>query len=182
MSIAAGVLVVVHAASPGRLAAAYAGSVLISAGTALLASEADVGAVEVYTGPLAVMLALIGLVQRRRDPAAPTSLTAGPALSVAIGPTLLAGLGGDELRLAVGTVAAVVVLLVGLRQRWKAPTTTGAIALVVVGVTQGGPLVAYVPGWLTLGLAGAVLLAAGVAWERAVLAGRRTGAWYATLR
>lgn len=180
--VAAGVLTLVYAAAPTRLPFAYLGSLAISAGTANLMREAGVETTEAYTAPLALLLAAIGLVQWTRHKTLPTSLTMGPALAVAMGPSLLTSLGdGDELRLAAVTIAAIVILLVGLANRWQAPVTAGGLVLVVVAVTQGGPYVAYVPGWITLGAAGAALLTAGVAWEMAVVAGRRATTWYSSL-
>jgi len=121
-------------------------------------------------------------VQWRRDRSRPTLLTAGPALSVALGPSLLVAIrDGDSLRLAAVTAVAVGVLHVGLVRHWKAPVTVGGLVLAVVAVTQGGPLIGYVPGWLILAVGAAALLAAGVLWERAVLAGRRAHAWFGTL-
>jgi hypothetical protein len=138
---------------------------------------------EAYTAPLVLLLAAIGYVQWTRDKAMPTYLTMGPALAAALGPSLLTSLGeGDELRLAAVTAVAVAVVLVGLWKHWKAPVTAGGLVLVVVAITQGGPLIAYVPGWIILGAAGAALLAAGVAWEMAVVAGRRAATWFGTLR
>lgn len=178
-----GVATVVYAAVPGRLPAAYVGSLLLSAGNAVLLDDARVDVIEAYTLPLALLLAAIGVVQWWRDPATPTRVTMGPALSVALLPSLLFAVEeGGNLRLALVTAGALVVLLVGLAQRWQAPVAVGAVTLVVVALTQGGPFVEYVPTWVTLGLAGAALLAAGVAWEQAVLAGRRTTAWFAALR
>jgi len=51
----------------------------------------------------------------------------------------------------------------------------------VVAITQGGPLIGYVPGWLTMAVGAAALLAAGVLWERAVVAGHRATAWFESL-
>jgi hypothetical protein len=56
------------------------------------------------------------------------------------------------------------------------------VCLGLVAVTEGGPYLAYVPGWLTIGAAGALLLAVGVSWEGAVVAGRRSTAWFSALR
>lgn len=178
-----GVATLVHAASPGRLAFAYLGSLAISAGSDVLAADAGVETVEVYTLPLVILLAGVGLVQWRRDHRLPTMLTLGPSLSVLLLPSTLAAIaGGDGGRLAGVTCAGVAAVIVGLVRRWKAPVTVGSVVLATVAVTQGGPYVSYVPGWVTLGLAGSVLLAIGVSWERAVLTGRRANAWYGTLR
>ena len=181
--VSIGVLTLVYAAAPTRLPFAYLGSLVISAGTANLLREAAVETTEAYTAPLVLLLAAIGFAQWTRDSTLPTYLTMGPALAVAMGPSLLTSLGeGDELRLAAVTAVAVAALLVGLWRHWRAPVTAGGLVLVVVAITQGGPLIAYVPGWIILGVAGAALLAAGVAWEMAVVAGRRAATWFNTLR
>lgn len=180
--VTAGVLTLLYAASPHRLAFAYLGSLSISAGTAVLSWQAHIEAIEVYTGPLVLLLAGIGFVQWTRDHKQSTTLTMGPALSAAMGPTLLVAIGtGDNLRLLILTTFAVVALLVGLTRQWKAPVATSSLVLAAIAFTQGGPFVAYVPGWLILGVAGAALLTAGVAWERAVNAGRVANRWFHTL-
>ena len=177
-----GVLTLGYAAVPHRLPFAYLGSLVISAGTTNLLTNAEVDMIEAYTVPLVVLLAGIGAVQWGRDRSRPTVLTAGPALSVALGPSLLVAIrDGDSLRLAAVTAVAMVVLLVGLVRRWKAPVSVGGLVLAVVAVTQGGPLIGYVPGWLILAVGAAALLAAGVLWERAVLAGHRAHVWFGAL-
>lgn len=177
-----GVLTLVYAGAPKRLPFAYLGSLVICAGVSNLLSNAQVDLVEAYTTPLIVLLAGIGAVQWHRDRSLPTLVTAGPALSVALGPSLLVAIHvGDSTRLAAVVALAVAVLLVGLVRRWKAPVTAGTAVLVVVAITQGGPLIGYVPGWLTMAAGAAALLAAGVLWEKAVVAGRRANAWFATL-
>lgn len=181
--VTVGVLTLVYAAFPDRLPFAYAGSLAISAGTANLMREAGVETTEAYTAPLVLLLAAIGFVQWTRNKALPTYLTMGPALAVAMGPSLLTSLGdGDELRLAAVTAVAIAALLVGLAKHWQAPVTAGGLVLVVVAITQGGPFVAYVPTWIILGAAGTALIAAGVAWEMAVVTGRRAATWYTSLR
>ncbi|MGN6252978.1 MAG: SCO7613 C-terminal domain-containing membrane protein [Marmoricola sp.] len=178
-----GVAVLVYAACPGRLRAGYLGALLVSAGVDTWLGAADVGVVEAYSLPLAVLLGALGAVQWSRDRTVPTRLVAGPALAVALLPSTVRAIGdGDAVRLAVVTAAAVLTVSVGLSRSWRAPVTVGGTVLVLVAVSQGGPLIGYVPGWVTLGAGGAVLLATGVAWERAVLAGRRAHTWYGTLR
>ncbi len=181
--VGVGVLTLVYSGSRGRLGFAYLGSVLVTAGTSRLLADQGVGVVELYTAPLVVLLAVIGLVQHLRNRQARTMLTMGPALSVALLPSLAVTLeDGGALRLAGLTVVSIVVLVLGLLRRWQAPVTVGALVLLVVAINQGGQGLAYVPGWIILVGGGAVLLTAGVLWERALLAGRRTQAWYASLR
>jgi hypothetical protein len=179
-----GVLVLAYAACPGRLPFSYGGSALVSAGVDTWLASANVDTVEAYTGPLVALLATLGFVQHRRNRGGlPTLVTAGPALTVAFMPSLLKAVAdGDGLRLAIVSACAVVALVIGLARTWRAPVTVSTVVLVVVAVTQGGPLIGYVPSWVVLGTAGAALLGVGVWWEHAVSAGRRTHAWYATLR
>jgi hypothetical protein len=179
----AGVVAAAHATAPQRLPFAYLGATLVAVGLWVLLADQNVGVVEGYSLPFAAMLAAIGDVQARRSPAWSTMLTAGPALAVAVGPSLIAALGtGTALRLAVVTLVGVALLVIGLQRHWRAPVTIGILALAVIAVTQGGPLAAYVPSWLTLTVVGALLLAIGVRWEAAVGAGRRAGVWYGALR
>ncbi len=180
---AVGVPTLIYAGTRDRLQFAYLGSLLVSAGTWVLLADSDVTAIEAYTAPLALLLAAIGVVQYLRDGQAPTLLTMGPALTVALVPSLAVALEeGGALRLAAVTLIAITVLVVGLLKGWRAPVTVGGAVLVIVAVYRGGPYIEYVPGWIILVGGGALLLTAGVAWERAVLAGRRAQAWYSTLR
>lgn len=181
--IGIGVTTLVYAASPNRLGFAYLGSVVISVGTGIRTFDAEVGAVEAYALPLAALFAGIGFVQWYRNHDLPTRLTMQPALTVAIGPSLAVGLTeGDSLRLTAVTVVAIVALVVGLTRKWKAPVTVGSLALILVAVTQGGPLVSYVPGWVLLGAGGLTLLIVGLSWEQAVVTGRRANTWFSALK
>lgn len=177
-----GIALVVYAAGPDRFEAAYLGAVANSLGGWVLTSEADVSTIEAYSFPLAAMLAVIGVVQAARRPGLPTSVTMGPVLGVLLGPSLLVAIGdGDALRLALVTAAGITSLMVGYAERWRAPVVSGALVLGLIGFSQGGPLLEYVPGWVILGLGGAVLLTAGVRFEAAVQTGRRGAAWFSSL-
>ena len=181
--IAAGVAAFAFALLPGRLAVAYVAAPVISLGVGLLASHAGWDVIEAYTWPLAVLLAAIGGLHWSRDRNVRSRISMGPALSVALLPSVLTAIdAGDAGRLAVGTAAGVILLVVGLVLRLQAPVAVATVALVLVALTQGGPYLALVPGWITLGLAGLVLLTIGVSWERAVVAGRRSNAWFSHLQ
>ena len=75
-------------------------------------------------------------------------------------------------RVALSVLFALAWLLVGLRMQWQAPVTLGMIALAVqVGFLAGPPALATaagLQGWVVLASAGAVLLVAGLAYERQV--------------
>lgn len=179
----AGAVLVVHSAAPRRLLLAHAGSLSFSAGVWVLLGNNGVHVVEAYTVPLAALLAVVGLVQARQHPGLPTFATAGPALGVLLAPSLAVAVAeGDAKRLAAVTIAGIALVVAGLQQRWQAPVSTGVGTLLVVALTQGGPLVGHLPSWMTLTVAGALLLTAGVRWESAVVTGRRAAVWYAGLR
>ncbi|WP_181312985.1 SCO7613 C-terminal domain-containing membrane protein [Nocardioides campestrisoli] len=181
--VVTGVCTLAYAGSRGRLGFGYPGAVLVSAGTSVLFREGGVDLVEAYTLPLALLLAGLGWVQHRRAPSTPTLLTMAPALSTALLPSASVAIAeGDAVRLLLVTLAAVAVLAAGLARRWKAPVTVAGVVLLMVAISQGGPLIGYVDGWVTLIGTGALLLAIGVWWEKAVLAGRRSATWYAALR
>ena len=184
---ATALLVFVYAGQRGRLGFSYLGSLLTSSGSWLLLAEGGVTLVEAYTLPLAAMLAIVGAVTHRRARAegqvAGSMLTMGPALAVALGPSTAYALGeGGTVRTLLVVAAGVVCVLAGYGLRLKAPVLAGAVSLGLVAVTEGGPYLSYVPGWLTIGAAGALLLAVGISWEAAVLAGRRSTAWFTALR
>lgn len=178
-----GVAALAYAALPGRLGVAYAGTVLVSWGAAILLDDAGVRTVEAYTATAVVVLAVIGVTQCRRRPEVRTLVSAGPALAVGVLPSLWVGVEGDDVvRLVLVTVVGLALLVAGLARAWQAPALVGLVVLVVVAWTQGAPLVEYVPNFVLLMGAGAVALAVGVAWEAAVRAGRRGIVWFAGLR
>lgn len=183
---AAAVLVFVYAGQRRRLGFAYLGSALSTTGTWTLLEQGGVSVVEAYTLPLAALLGLVGaathLQARREGRVVGSMLTMGPALAVALGPsTLVAVTDGGVLRVVLVVGAGLVCVVGGFAARLKAPVLAGTAALCLVAVTEGGPYLAYVPGWVTIGAAGAVLLAVGVTWEQAVVAGRRSTAWFSAL-
>lgn len=173
-----------YASAPGRLVVGHLAALLVSWGHVLLVSRWDGAALEVYTLPAAAAFAVLGVLQHRAGGPAPGSvLTMGPALSIALTPTLVLAVGSDDpLRLAVVLVAGIACLVVGAGRGLRAPLLAGAATLGVVALMQGSPYLAYVPTWLLLGCAGAVLLALGVAWESALGAGRQVGRWVHALR
>ncbi len=179
-AIAAGVAW--YASAPGRLAVGHLAALLVSWGHVLLVSRWDGAALEAYTLPSAAAFAVLGVLQHRAS--RPGSvLTMGPALSIALTPTLVLAVGSDDLvRLAAVLVAGIACLVVGAGRGLRAPLLAGAATLGVVALMQGSPYLAYVPTWLLLGCAGAVLLALGVAWESALGAGRQVGRWVHALR
>lgn len=173
-----GALLVAYAALPGRLEVAYLAIMALTAGLYVQLVARDVSTVEWYALPVAAMLAVLGALQWLRDRKAPTFLTMAPAIIFGLFPSLMAAIAdGPVWRLLAVTLAAALLLVVGTAGRWKAAVVLGAVALGILAVTQGGPLVAYVPGFLLLVGSGAVLLVIGVLWEHSIALGRRTYVW-----
>lgn len=183
----------VYASAPGRFGFAYGASALVALANAVAVADTGSGTVvECFTLPAAASLAVVGFLQARSGRRAVQSsggrplasmISWGPALSVALLPSLWVALGQEfGPRLVVVFVAALAVLAVGLVRSLKAPVVFGGVVLVVVAVNQAGPYVAFVPSWVLLAAGGVALLAAGVAWERAVGTGRAAARWLSELR
>lgn len=173
-----------YAAAPGRLAVGYLAAGLASVGNGLLVGELGGDQVELYTLPAAAAFALLGLAQHRVARAADpgthpsTMLTMGPALSIALAPSLLVATTGDDVvRLLLVVLASMALLVGGVALALRAPVLVGSVALGFVALVQGSPFLAYVPAWVLLASAGAALLTIGVVWESAVARGRQLGRW-----
>ncbi|MBE7324126.1 zinc ribbon domain-containing protein [Nocardioides sp. Y6] len=178
-----GAVLVAYAALPGRLGFAEVGVFALALAWWVQLADREIEVVEWWTLPVAAMLAGIGAVRWRRDRGSRTWVTMAPGLTVALYPSLLVALSEDSLvRLVAVTAVAALVLVVGIANRWQAPVLLGALALAFVAWTQGGPLIAYVPGWILLTGSGLVLLVIGIMWERSIQTGRRTVAWLGAMQ
>ncbi len=153
-----------------------AGAAALGAVWAWLAA-AGIHTVEAYTVPAAVAALGAAVVAGRVDPGGLGSqnrpvggqswTTVGPALALALGPTLVLAIGrrDDGRAIAVG-LAALAVLLVGAQLRLQSPIVLGAISLLVLGVDKLGPQAARMPRWIMLAVAGSILLWVGTTFER----------------
>lgn len=80
--------------------------------------------------------------------------------------------------LVIGAAAAVI----GARQRWVGLFGPGLVLTVVVVGIQMADLGRFLPQWVSFGIAGALLLAAGARWEWVRDRGRSGAAWVRTMR
>lgn len=133
-------------------------------------AEHDVTAPEAYTLPVALVLALAGWAASRGQPGGVRGVASwrleGPTLAMALGPTALVALGDPGLtRQLVGLGLGALVLALGAATRRRAPVDVGAAVLVVVGLQALLPYADDVPRWLSLGVAGALLVALGATFE-----------------
>ncbi|MGW4780253.1 SCO7613 C-terminal domain-containing membrane protein [Streptomyces filamentosus] len=126
---------------------------------------------EAYTLPVTVPALVVGVLRRRRDPAASSWAAYGPGLGITLLPGLVAVWSDPAwvrpLLLGAGALA---VTLLGARFRLQAPLVLGGVALVLVGVHELAPyvvqLVGALPRWLPPAAAGLLLLAVGATYER----------------
>jgi cell division protein FtsW (lipid II flippase) len=152
---------------PDRRAAAALGGLLLSASSWVRLADAGISAPEPYVLPLAALALVLGVLRRREEPATTSWAAYGPGLLLALVPSLLAGLEGDDLtRLLLVGLAAMAVLLAGARSRLQAPLAVGAGVLVVVALDLVGPYAVALPRWLSLGSAGTLLLVLGATYEQ----------------
>ncbi len=141
-----------------------AGALALGAVWAWLAA-AGVGVVEAYTAPAAAAALAAGILQWRSGPGR-SWITLGPALLLAIGPTLLLGMADDDaVRLVVAALLALVAVVVGGVLRLQAPLCLGAVALLSLALDQWGAEIVRMPRWITLGVVGGLLMWIGATFE-----------------
>jgi hypothetical protein len=144
---------------------AAAGASALAATWAWLA-VAHVTVVEAYTLPAAAAALGAGLVSWRRGPGR-SWLALGPAIVIALGPTLdLAIKRDDPTRSVLVATVAVAVVLVGAWQRLQAPLVLGSAALLILAIDTFGPAAARLPRWVPLAVAGVLLMWVGARFER----------------
>jgi hypothetical protein len=109
----------------------------------------------------------LGWLRVRHEPATRSFAAYSPGLSLLLLPSLVASFDDATLTrpLLVGA-AALVVLLVGARQRLQAPLVIGGAVLAVDALQLLGPYAVALPRWLTLGAAGLLLFGVGATYEQ----------------
>ncbi len=153
----------------------------VAAGTAALGATwawlavAQVGVVEAYTAPAAVLALGVGLLQWRRGPAR-SWIALAPPIVLALGPTLVLGIARDDgVRNIVSAVMAFAIVGIGAWHPLQAPLVLGSVALLTLALDTFGPAVARLPRWLSLAIIGVLLMWIGATFEK-----RRDGARRAT--
>ena len=123
---------------------------------------------EAYTLPAAVALLVVGLLQLRREPDLSTFRALGAGLGLALVPSLLWALEDPiSLRALLLGLATLALVVAGALQRWAAPLVAGTLVGALLVVREAAPWIGEaVPRWGLIGLAGALLIAMGVTWER----------------
>lgn len=162
-----GVLALLVALQPDRRPVAAAGGLLLAASSWVRLADADVTAPEPYVVPLGLVVLALGVLRRRTAPSTGSLAAYGPGLSLLLVPSLLKALDDNDLTrpLLLGA-AALVVLLVGARQRLRAPLLFGGVVLALDALHLTAPYAAALPRWVALAFAGAVLLTLGATYEQ----------------
>ncbi|MFT4289231.1 SCO7613 C-terminal domain-containing membrane protein, partial [Nocardioides sp.] len=145
--------------------------------------ETDVDVPEAYTLPLAAVVLAFGAWTMWRAPGRRSLPTIGPGLMLGLVPSFVLTLRDPyTVRGLLVGLACLALVVLGAWRRWQAPFVLGAVLGVTMVVLGIGPYLRHVPPtWLVI-LAGAVLLAAGINWERLARTGRRSWSHVAELR
>ncbi|NYJ08853.1 SCO7613 C-terminal domain-containing membrane protein [Petropleomorpha daqingensis] len=161
------------------VAAVAIGDLVLAAWIAL--AGADVQTPEAYTLPAAVGLLLIGLP--RLLARGPSWAAEGPGIAVGLVPSaFLAVTEPSTLRLVLVVAAAVALTVVGTLSHRQAPFVLGAAALAFVVLGRLGPYAPLLPRWVTLTVAGLLLLLLGATYERRRQQAREAVAWVVQMR
>ncbi|MFI5631674.1 SCO7613 C-terminal domain-containing membrane protein [Streptomyces sp. NPDC051664] len=161
-----------------RPAAGYLAVVLFVLATWVRLSASDVSAPEAYTLPVTVPALVVGVLRRRRDPAASSWTAYGAGLAATLVPSLFAAWADPSwVRPLLLGVVALVITLAGARLRLQALLLLGGAVLAMDALHELAPYVIQVvgalPRWLPPALAGLLLLMVGATYEQRLRDARR---------
>ncbi|MFD3441303.1 SCO7613 C-terminal domain-containing membrane protein [Streptomyces sp. NPDC058685] len=161
-----------------RITAGATATVLFVLATWVRLAASDVSTPEAYTLPVTIPALAIGVLRRRRDPAASSWPAYGPGLAATLLPSLIAAWGDQHwLRPLLLGVAALAITLAGARLRLQALLVLGGAVLALDALHELAPYVVQVvgalPRWLPPALAGMLLLAVGATYEQRLRDARR---------
>lgn len=176
IGFAAGAILGLAAARPGRGYSTRTALVITAAGAELVAIWLLLIAVhharpELYTLPFAALALIVGLVDLRRRPEMGSAVAYGPALVTAFAPTLYLVLSSDSttLRRVLLIVAAVITVAIGAWHQQQAPVVIG-FAVTAVGMAHELILLGRLLPWPILLVlftaAGALLIGLGATYEK----------------
>jgi hypothetical protein len=179
LTIAAAPLVAYGMAPARRWALLVAGLLLIIANTAFVLAAGGT-TIEWFTVPPAIVMVAIGVLAWRDQP---TWIYLGPGLLIGLVPSALIADGNNSwIRVTCVVAAALVVIVLGAQFGLQAPFVIGAAVLAKIGIWQFLEVAPLIPRWITLGAAGAVLLAVGATYERRLSQAKQAARWLSALR
>lgn len=161
-----------------RPVAGHLATALFVMATWVRLSASGVSSPEAYTLPVTVAALVIGVLRRRRDPAASSWTAYGAGLAATLVPSLLAAWADPHwLRPLLLGAAALLITLLGARWRLQALLVLGGAVLALDALHELAPYVVQVvgamPRWVAPALAGALLLAVGATYEKRLRDARR---------
>ena len=162
----------------------WPGGALLAAASWVRLWDVGVREPEAYTLPSAAALAVVGLWHLRTRPGSSTLTALGPALSLALVPSLLWALAEPQgWRVLLLGLACLGLVVAGAQLRWTAPMLFGAAVGGLLVMRLAAPYVGdALPRWVLIGTAGALLIALGVTWERRLQQARQVRAYVTGLR
>ncbi|WP_229703251.1 SCO7613 C-terminal domain-containing membrane protein [Streptomyces albiflavescens] len=173
-----GVIATGTAVREDRRSVGYAAAALFVSATWVRLAAWGIDSPEAYTLPVTVPALLLGVVRRRKDPQVSSWTAYGPGLSATLVPSLFAAWGDAHWSrpLLLGA-AALLVTLVGARNRLQAPLVLGGTVLALDALHELAPYIVQVvdalPRWVPPALAGLLLLALGATYEQRIRDARR---------
>jgi hypothetical protein len=144
--------------------AAIAGAIEAAAWIVVLRSY-DVGTLEAYTLPVALIAVAVGVLFAR---GLRSWVAYGPAVAAALLPSLGAVLlsSGQEWRRLLLGVGALLVVLAGAVWRKQAPFVLGGVVLIVLGLHEIVLIWRRVQAWIPLTMIGLILVGLAITYER----------------
>ncbi|MFT4189166.1 MAG: hypothetical protein QM621_11370 [Aeromicrobium sp.] len=166
-----------------RAWARYVGPVFLVLAWIVFLADATTTVVEAYTLPFAAALLAAGGVAMARSDRWRTWAALGPGLVLGAVPSaFLAYADPLSLRALLVGLAAAALVGVGLALKWQAPFTLGGVVLAILAIVEIAPYGWGLPRWILLGLAGLLLLGAGITWEDRVRDGRAAARFVRAMR
>ncbi|MFV5995908.1 SCO7613 C-terminal domain-containing membrane protein [Streptomyces sp. NPDC056231] len=161
-----------------RSAAGYVAAVLFVLATWVRLSASGVSTPEAYSLPVTVPALVVGVMRRRRDPAASSWTAYGAGLAATLVPSLVAAWTDPSwVRPLLLGVVALALTLAGARLRLQALLLLGGAVLALDALHELAPYVVQVvgalPRWLPPALAGVLLLLVGATYEQRLRDARR---------
>ncbi|MEV7400789.1 hypothetical protein AB0N93_10375 [Streptomyces sp. NPDC091267] len=161
-----------------RPVAGYLATALFVLAAWVRLSASGVSSPEAYTLPVTVPALVIGVLRRRRDPAASSWTAYGAGLAATLLPSLVAAWADPHWpRPLLLGAAALVITLLGARLRLQALLMLGGAVLALDALHELAPYVVQVvgtlPRWVAPALAGMLLLAVGATYEKRLRDARR---------
>ncbi|MEX2562985.1 MAG: hypothetical protein WD358_06985 [Nitriliruptoraceae bacterium] len=145
----------------------WIGTILVALGLLVVVAGGRVDALEAFTVPLGVVVAVIFARRIIHQPNR-SSAQLWPAMVIALVPSLVLLVGDPAalwraLGLAIGAGALVAG---GLKVGWRSPVIAGSVTAIVVALTQIGVVWEVVPRWITFAAVGVMLVRLAATYER----------------